>query len=301
MINIQIPSTQALKVFEAVARYSNCTRAAQELCLTTSAVSKQLQTLEDSVGVELFTRGKRGLKLTEAGQIYLDCIKPILIKLAEAGMMATRQHLRSQVLQVQVPPVFADRWLLPRYSRLADSHLKGKIQFSTYPLVKPDDTFPYMYDAYVCIGEGEWPGCISDYICGRKLLLVASPNLLLNKPKINKPSDITNFNILEHSEVPLVWAQAFDRLQINPEDVPRSIQWDFYSVLIRSACVGLGLALIPECFITEELKSGDLVRVLDYSQTISRAYYFVFSEEHQDDELISQFRNWLKPQTIATE
>ena len=271
----------------------NCAHAAQELCLTTSAVSKQLQSLENCLGVELFARGKFGLTLTEAGQIYLACTRAALSKLTEGGVKVARQKRQSETLQVQVLPTFAERWLLPRYSELSDSNLTGKVQFSIYPMVQLDETFPYMYDAYICFGEGEWAGCKADYLCGKELVLVASKALLDRKPPIQSAADLATFTLIEHSEVPTAWPKAFEALKIKPESVDHIIKWDFYSVLIRGVCVGLGLALIPRCFIVEQLQSGELVQVLDYSQQNPFGYYLVFTEENKNNKLLTKFRSWL--------
>ncbi|MGA2083280.1 MAG: LysR family transcriptional regulator [Holophaga sp.] len=297
MIRTHIPSTQALRVFESAARYLNCAHAAQELCLTTSAVSKQLQSLESCLGVELFTRGKFGLTLTEAGRIYLACTREALAKLTEGGVKVARQKRQSEVLQLQVLPTFAERLLLSLYNDLSDSTLNGKVQFSIYPMVQLDETFPYMYDGYICFGEGNWPGCISDYLCGKELILVGGRTLLEDKP-IQSAADLANFTLIEHSEVPTAWPQAFEALKIKPECIDHIIKWDFYSVLIRGVCVGLGLALIPRCFIEEQLKSGEMVQVLNYSQINPLGYYLVFPEENKNNKLLNKFRIWIKSKMI---
>jgi DNA-binding transcriptional LysR family regulator len=293
MIRIQIPSTQALRVFESAARFLNCAHAAQELCLTTSAVSKQLQSLESCLGVELFTRGKFGLTLTEAGRIYLACTKEALAKLTEGGVKVARYKRQSEILQLQVLPTFAERLLLSLYNDLSDSSLAGKVQFSIYPMVQMDETFPYMYDGYICFGEGNWPGCISDYLCGKELVLVGGRTLLEDKP-IQSAADLANFTLIEHSEVPTAWPQAFEALNIRPECIDHIIKWDFYSVLIRGVCIGLGLALIPRCFIEEQLKSGEMVQVLNYSQINPFGYYLVFPEDNKNNKLLNKFRIWIK-------
>ena len=81
---------------------------------------------------------------------------------------------------------------------------------------------------------------------------------------------------------------------IRPERPPELVQWDFYSVIIRSASVGYGLSLVPKCFVTEELAKGDLVQVLDYSQRYDAGYHLVFPSERADDPSIARFRDWLR-------
>jgi DNA-binding transcriptional LysR family regulator len=289
----QLPSTQALKVFETVCRYRNCTHAALELCLSPSAVSKQLQSLEANLGVKLFLRSAHGMLLSKAGQVYLDCIKPVLIKLEEATARVSREQHHAETLHLQVPLGFADRWLLMRFPELLETSLKDKVQVSAHPFATIQRTFPYRYDAYVCFGEGTWPGCVAEYLFGKELILVASPRLLRRNPPIQSPSDVAHFTILEHSEIPIAWAQAYKTLDIDPNMILNTIKCDFYSILIRSVCVGIGLAMIPKVFIKDELESEILVQILNFKQTISYGYYFVFPEERKNDFLIKKFQNWL--------
>jgi LysR family glycine cleavage system transcriptional activator len=303
----QLPSTQSLRVFEVVARYLNCTHAAQELCLTASAVSKQLQSLEDTLGVELFLRGRHGLTLTGAGQVYLDSIKPLMIKLVEAGERVNGAQPLAQDLHLRVPPAFADRWLLPRFAEFSGANPDVRIHLDASAM--RDENLLVTYDLYVRFGRGSWPGCVADYLCGRHMVIVASPGLLRREPPLRAPADLLRHTLFEHSWVPMGWAQAFENLGVKPERAPAIVQWDFYSVIIRSACVGHGLSLVPRCFVAEELAKGELVQVLDYSHCNDFGYYLVFAEGRAADPGIARFRDWLRscrsagedpPEPVAT-
>jgi DNA-binding transcriptional LysR family regulator len=293
VLKAHIPSTQSLLAFEALARLQNCRKAGLELCLTTGAVSKQIQALETLLGLDLFTRSQQGMVLTVTGRDYLELIQPALARITEAGLMVTRQRAHSQLLNIQVPPSFADRWLLPRHADLTQSELGGKILFSTYPFSQPDPGFPFLYDAYVCIGRGDWSACRVAYICGRELVLVASPRLLARMPPISTAADLAGFPILEHSELPLLWVHALANLGLKPDQLSHTTPFDFYSVLIRSTTVGLGLALLPRCFIPGELQSGELVPVLDYRQKDQYGYYFVYRKGQRNEGLVRQLGKWL--------
>jgi len=275
-----------------VSRSLNCTHAAQELCLTTSAVSKQLQSLEDSLGATLFIRCQHGLKLTKAGHLYLDCIRPILVKLEEASEMMARQQARPQDLQIRLPPSFADRWLLSLYPEFHMLNEDMEVQFTASSL--PVDSFSFTYDAYVSLGHGVWPGCAADYICGKELILVAGRKLIGCNPPIRSPAELLGFNLLEHREVPGVWRQAFELLSLDPGTSTQISQWDFYSVIIRSVCLGQGVALLPRCYIREEIESGEIVQILGHAQYSSYGYYLVVPETHQDSTSVTRFRNWLR-------
>jgi LysR family transcriptional regulator, glycine cleavage system transcriptional activator len=288
----QLPSTQSLRAFEAVARYLNCGQAALELCLTPSAVSKQLQSLEDCLGMELFVRGKHGLVLNEAGQAYWKAVRAIMRQLEEAGERVVRQGHHLQDLDVRVLVAFAERWLLPRYSAFAEANPDLKVHFDTSAM--HDEDLPCSYDAYIRYGTGYWPGCVADYLAGRHLVIVASPDLLRRNRPIETPAGLAGFALFGHSWIPAAWSDAFRTLGVPHEALPPVKNWDFFSMTIRSACVGHGLALVPQCFVTGELERGELVQILGYRQESPFGYYFVFSESRQDDATLGRFRNWLR-------
>jgi DNA-binding transcriptional LysR family regulator len=288
----QLPSTQSLRAFEAVARYLNCGQAALELCLTASAVSKQLQSLEDCLGVALFVRSKHGLVLNEAGQAYWKAVRAIMRQLEEAGERVVRQGHHLQDLDVRVLVAFAERWLLPRYSAFAEANPDLKVHFDTSAV--HDEDLPLSYDAYIRYGTGFWPGCVADYLVGRQLVMVASPDLLRRAGPVASPADLPGFALFGHSWDPQAWLVAFRSLGVPEEALPPVKNWDFFSMTIRSACVGHGLALVPRCFVAGELERGELATVLEYRQESPFGYYFVFSENRQDDAALGRFRAWLR-------
>ena len=292
----KIPSTQALIVFEVAAKNLSCTLAAEKLYLTPSAVSKQLQALEDTLGVALFIRrGQHGLMLTEAGQVYLDCIKPAMKTLAEAGDHLTSRQFHQAELRMCVPMTFAERWLLPRFSEFTQAYPNLKIHIDAtgaWDEKFSDASDPF--DMYVRGGKGVWPGFITDYICGSQTIIVASPALLQRVPPIQEPADLLRFTLFEHSMVPSQWTDAFEILGVQTGASPHIMQWDYYSLVICSAVEGYGLSMVPRSFITRELASGNLVPVLNYSQYNSIGYYLVFAKMREDDVSISCFRSWLR-------
>ena len=109
-----IPSTRALLVFDAVARHHGVSKAAEELCLTHSAVSQQLRLLEGQLGLQLVQRGARGSTLTDVGRRYHAQIVGDLLRLQNHTLEAMAQRPDGARLLVGCVPVFAERWLLPR-------------------------------------------------------------------------------------------------------------------------------------------------------------------------------------------
>ena len=288
----QIPSTQALTAFEAVARCLNITHAATELFRTPGAVSKQVQSLEDTLGIALFIRGQHGLLLTELGQSYLASIKPALATLAEVGAKVAARQLHQDQLRVRVPPAFAERWLLPRITGFTRANPDLRVQIDASGM--RDTHLLEVYDAYVRFGPGFWAGCVSDYLCGKHLVIVASPELLRREPPIACPHDLLQFTLYEHSWNPQGWIHVLGAMGVSGGSAPEIVQWDFNSVIIRGASLGLGLALVAKCFVMEELERGELVQVLDYCQVIPYGNYLVIPEGRRDDTSLLRFRDWLR-------
>ena len=117
----QLPPLNALKAFEAAARSESFTRAAEEFCVTQGAVSHQVKSLEDTLGIKLFNRERQRLVITDAGREYLNVVRDALDRIA-AGTERVLQRQNSGVLTVSTSPDFAAKWLVYRLGRFAEAH-----------------------------------------------------------------------------------------------------------------------------------------------------------------------------------
>ena len=291
-----LPSTTSLTVFEAAARHSSCTGAASEMFLTVGAVSKQIRSLEDTLGVPLFARGSHGLVLTEAGKIYLESIRPVLAQLNAATTRALTAHLTKRTLMLRVFPAIAERWLLPRFTEFLERYPEIDIQFTTY---LSSDRVETSTDAAIRFGEGSWPGQAAQYLVGRTVVLAASPSLLARHGNPKSPIDVFSYTLLQHVEVPNAWKDLRKAYKLRASQQDRFVRYDYYSMLIRAAISGMGMALLPECLVTEELKSGVLVNPLSMGYESRSGYYFMCTQEKAKDPALSLFRTWLL-ETAAT-
>lgn len=285
-----LPSTTSLTAFEAAARHSSCTGAASELFLTVGAVSKQIRSLEDALGVALFSRLSHGLILTDAGKIYLESIRPVLAQLDAATTRAITAHLTKRTLMLRVFPALAERWLVPRFADFLEKYPEIDVQFTTY---LSSDRIETSTDAAIRYGEGRWPGQSAEYLIGRKMMLVASPMLFARLGLPTKPADVFLHTLLQHVEVPNAWKDLRKAYRIRGNLQDRFIRCDYYSVLIRAAISGMGMALIPEFLVREELDSGVLINPLVMTYEARSGYYFMCSEAKKSDPVLGLLRNWL--------
>lgn len=294
-----IPSTTALRVFEAVARHLTFTGAAEELFLTQSAVSKQIGALEEALGVMLFVRVNRGVVLTDLGSLYLKDIRPLLaqLALASAKLIEAANSAGTTSLTLRILAIIGDRWLLPRFDAFTKAYPNVDVQFTS--LLSRDGTEQKEADGEFKFGEGSWPGAIADYLFGHEMLLVASPNLLASRP-LDSLEKIASFPLLHHFQVPDAWRDFFSNHRLSNDPAPKAIRYEFYSTLIKGAVSGMGLALVPAIWVQDELARGELVNPLAITHMSRNGYFFVIPEHKQSNPALAMFRSWLLAEARAT-
>ncbi|MCZ2495627.1 LysR family transcriptional regulator [Xylophilus sp. Kf1] len=295
----RIPSTTALRVFEVAARLLSCTVAAEELCMTQGAVSKQLRSLEETLGVPLFLRVNRGLVLTDLGRWYLHQITPLLGALSAASEQLGQLHAPRTALTLRIPHILGDRWLLPRFASFLQEHPEFDVQFTnqrsggSYAQLEADGEFRF--------GGGTWTGCESDYLFGSEMVAVMSPALRQKHAAVLGTHDLQSLTLLEHFEVPNAWGELQQSLGTPLATRPgRTIRYEFYSTLLKAATMDMGLALVPWVMVQEELARGDLVPVITSGFQSRLGYYFVLPTARQHEKALNTFRVWLCDQARQT-
>lgn len=289
----------SLRVFEAVARHLTCTGAADELCMTQSAASKQIQALEEVLGVTLFTRINRGLLLTKAGQDYLKDIKPLLEQISEASLHVRNQSTNIALLTLTVFHILGDRWLISLIGEFTKEYPNIEIQFTTRLPDTDRKTSPEP-DAVFMGGMGGWPGFVSYYLFGRDTVLLASPDILTKFGGLHSIEDVARFPLLCHFERPNEWNDFFSHHGIKPPNSLRYTRYEYFSMVLKAAVDGMGLALVPRVFAKDELDRGLLVNPLDLSLLSQRGYYIVVREQKLQKPELAKFIEWTLEKAKAT-
>lgn len=293
----RIPSTAALTAFEASARHESFTRAAEELAMTQSAVCRQIAGLESMLGVKLFRRTRRGVRLTDAGRGYavrvserLDALERDTLELmAGAGGMP--------VIELAVVPTFGTRWLLPRLPQF----MPGAVQINLHTRTRPflfDDTH---FDAAIYAGDGHWPGCITRKVLAERLIAVCSPALLAPLPAPPGLAALARLPLLQQTTRPHAWRRWFEAAGLACDGDLRGPRYEQFSMSVQAAVLGLGVALVPDFLVAEELAQGRLCRACPEAHDSDRAYYFVVPEGREHDPLLARFGAWLEAAAAATE
>ncbi len=286
----KIPSIEALIAFEAAARHQSFTRSADELALTQSAVGRQIASLEDYIGVPLFNRVKKRLSLTDIGQVYAKQIREHLERIEQDTLAAMSRRGAGGVLEVAVTPTFATRWLIPRLPCFYATHTHITLNFTTRaePFMFTDTPF----DAAIHFGQPVWPGTITRHLFGEEMTPVCSPRLLSGNAPL-QPAELANFTLLHQSARTDAWRRWFMQAGIHDANCMKGQRYELFSMLVEAARAGLGVALVPNFLVLQELASGELVIPCDLSLHNEKAYYLVYPEAKQNCPLLKEFEAWL--------
>jgi LysR family glycine cleavage system transcriptional activator len=294
----KIPSLQALACFDAAARHESYTRAAQELALTQSAVSRQIAALELYLGQALFRRTRHGVALTDRGNAYARQIAPRLQALERDTLEVMSGQGAQQSLQLAAVPTFASRWLIPRLPALARQHpqLVVHIETRTRPFLFSDTDF----DAALYAGTPQqlrnWAGTRSMLLMQEDLVPVCAPGLLRGACMYT-PEALATMPLLQQSTRPDAWRQWFLRAAITAPLALAGPRYELFTLTVAAAVHAMGVALVPKLLVEPELAAGQLVQACTLALSGERAYYLVRPEHDDDKPVLHDFVAWLQQQT----
>jgi LysR family glycine cleavage system transcriptional activator len=288
-----LPSMTSLRVFEAAARHLSFSRAAEELSLTQSAVSRQMRTLEGLLRLKLFHRIRQRLALTAAGAAYLPDVREVLSRIEAATLELLSHQGAGGVLNLAILPTFGTRWLIPRMATFARAHPHVTVNFSTRSTAF-DFTAEHL-DAAIHFGDpGTWPGVIAHRLMGEEVVPICAP--VLARKRLRALKDLSSQTLLQHATRPHAWQEwlaAAGARDVNPLKGPR---FEHFQMVIQAAVAGLGVAIMPRFLIEDELAAGELVIPFDRPVRSTQAYYLVYPEEKKSLPALKAFRDWLLAQ-----
>ena len=295
----KIPSSHTLLCFDAAARHRSLTRAAVELSLTQSAVSRQILALEEYLGTTLFRRTRHGMELTPVGADYAARVAQRLGALEQDTLDIMGASAPGGDVHLASVPTFAAQWLIPRLGDFARSHpgITVHIDTRTRPFLFADTAL----DAAIYAGTPEqlqrWAGTHSQRLLDEEVVVVCHPRLL-GKRKSLKAETLASMPLLQQSTRPEAWGQWFTQAQM---EAPRALagpRYEQFSMTVAAAAHGLGLALVPHLLIAPELARGELVIAHPLALASQRGYYLVRPQGAASGAL-EQFAQWLVQMTAG--
>lgn len=289
----RIPHLSGLQAFEATARLLSFRRAAEELCVTKSAVSHQVQTLESHLGVRLLNRSTREVSLTEAGQDFLPEVQAALDRLADAAAQL-QSRTGSAPLTITMLPTFAVRWLIPRLGDFRRRHPDIEVRLDTSLEVvdfKRSDV-----ELAIRYGRGDWPDLHCERLIEESLIPVCSPALLEGDTPLKEPADLTRHVLLHNSSHPEDWRIWLTAAGVEGIDLERGPRFAYSELLLRAAAEGMGVALARRHLVESDLAAGSLVTPFDFAYGRGYRYWLVCPPEALTNPRATAFREWILSQ-----
>lgn len=287
----RIPGTKALACFEQVARYGTVSRAAEELYLTQSAVSRQLQGLESWLDCKLFMRKKQRLILTPEGEDYLQAIRPALDQLETATLKLLSGGSDGGVLTIAAPPTFGSRRLIPYLPDFRARHPDIVINFISR--IGMPDFDREQIDIAVLFGSGDWDGLEARRLEGENMVPICSPNLIASMDHAPKPDDLRQFPLLHIATRPNGWRDWLKAAKLDGIDGDNGPKFEHFTMAMQAAIAGLGVALLPTFAIGDEIASGRIIAPFGPPRASPYHYFATCPQNRVRTPKIRAFMKWL--------
>ena len=289
-----------LRAFEAVARHLNFRMASQELALTQSAVSRQIQALEQEVGVPLFLRHTRAVELTAAGAKLLTTVTQVLPRL-DASVQRIRHSAGRQSVSVTTFASFASMWLIPRLEAFQQAHPEVDIRLDASDHLLDLDVSEV--DVALRYGPPSHVPANAEVLFGEQITPVLSPRLAEQFP-IRHVNDLARFTLIDVSDAHRFyygWQRWFDALGVPPVVPKRWLAFNLSYQMMQAARAGHGVALARVPLIDLSLAAGELQEALPGHRVSSpRIYWLVISPRSAARPEVRAFCNWVREQAAHT-
>lgn len=286
-----LPPLNALRAFVAAARHSNFRLAAEELCVTPGAVSRQIKLLEERIGHVLFDRSQRQVRLTPVGARYFARVADLFERLATATD-ALGEEVGRRVLHLDCIPTFAMHWLLPR---LPD--FKARCPDLELSLFTAPDRIDQSrrFDCAIRRDPDHFAGLTPHPLMTERSAPVCSPRLLAETGARGFPAALASLPIIAIRSRPDLWPCWCAANGVGVDGLSNRLEVDHTYFAIQAAEDGLGIALIPLLFIKRSLANGRLVVLPDCPAAVS-GRYFLLESRQPDRTAAPEFLDWLRAQ-----
>ncbi|MBB4577416.1 LysR substrate-binding domain-containing protein [Rhizobium lentis] len=297
-----LPGTRALRIFEAAGRHLNFTRAAAEVGLTPAAVSHQIKEIEEQLGLVLFMRTSRSIRLTPSGALLLKAAADALDTLQRGISRARRMARNPAHLRISTSARFATNWLLPRLPGFRAEHPALELTFDITDEVR--DFAVNDIDLAIRFGTGNYDQARSDRLFDTIIAPVCSPKLIESGSKLDEPRDLLNHTLFHvnwktDGMVWPNWRMWMAAAGVTDFDDSRCVGFTDSGHVVQAVIDGGGIGLADLDMIASDLADGRLVKVFDIAISVAPeyAYHLVYPESSSEDPCILAFREWIKAET----
>ena len=285
----KMPSLRALRAFQVAGRHLSFKLAADELCLTASAVSHQVKNLEAFLEIELFVRKTRALEFTAPGRKYFDFLDGMFARLQVETHQLWAEYGR-KMIRLCVPPFFASEVLLPKMDALHTIMPDTDIRVSTQPSLMK--VHPAEADLSILLGNGDWPELVTYPLFGRRLVVAAAPALM----KTFDSSSFASLNgqtLIVHENRPNAWSNWARALEIPAPTAGNILRFDSMSAVVQATAQGLGFAIVSWPLSANWFHNGALQRVFDTEWVTDEHFYLAHRADEQEHPDIANLIEWI--------
>lgn len=294
----------ALKAFEVAARHLSFSKAAKELSVSPAAISQQIRTLEDYLGVTLFHRGSRTLTLTADAAAVMPQLHEAFNLLGNVMLRLRREA--GQTLRVWMPPSFAAKWLVPKLPRFAALQPEIDLEVSASASLIGETPSQRMMsehfrdgsiDVAIAYGKGDYEGLKVDILLTVAAVPLCSPQLLRDaEHPLRQPADLRHHTLV-HDETDYdgrpEWTDWLALAQLDDIDASRGLRFNHISLALDAAANGQGVVLGIEPLAASDIEAGRLTVPFGPRLPLRNAYYLVSAHESAKQSTIGPFRDWL--------
>jgi LysR family glycine cleavage system transcriptional activator len=285
---VKLPPLNAVRAFEAAARHASFRLAAAELFVTPGAISQQIRLLEDHLGVQLFERRPRAVRLTIAGQDFFAAISRHLRGIAQA---AERLKPRGDTVLVTLVPTFASRWLLPRLPHFTQNNPDVQVRVDATPALV--DLTQQQFDLGIRYGHGGYPGLESRLLFSETVVPLCSPSYRSAhwNPEHSRLA-WEEVRLLHENPPDDFWPQWISGTGFTELETDAGMYFSHGLLVLSAAIEGQGVALQPREFVERELDSGALVIADQRKIETGRGFYLVWARRELRPAVL-RFRDWV--------
>jgi len=289
----KLPPLNALISFEATARLGSAQSASDELNITQAAVGRHIKQLEQWLGLTLFDRSLRNLKLNSTGSRYIKTVTAAL-DLIHEGSVNIQDVKTSNVITITIQQPTINDWLLALLPHFNKVHSDIRVQL----LAQRNIAYPSESDTDISIktGLGPWPEYRCIPLMQDRLITVCSPLLLKQSVKLDSPKDLAKHTLLHEQQPNTQWSLWFKEnnvLNINPSKGPRFSSTD---VLLRAAMSGQGVALVSEKLAAEDINEGRLIQPFESAVDLGDYHWLVIAQDKLENPNVTKFLTWINNQ-----
>ncbi len=290
-----LPSLNALRVFEAAARHASFSRAADELSITQSAVSRQIKLLEEQLGTLLFVRNGPRLSLSPPGEEYARIVRDSLAAIRRGTSRLFGDRSSQTVTLTTVPSLIA-RWLVPRLGEFERRHPEVSMRLApSFDLT--DFARDLDVDLAVRFGRGHWAGVTARLLVAETLFPVCVPEVAR---RLKGPEDLARFSLFTEDPNWDLWSYWLEAAGLPPVQQGGKRLSDDYNIQLQAAGLGRGVALGRSLLAADDLRAGRLVCPFDIAVRSPIQYYIVCPPERVGERGIRQTIDWLRETAAAT-